>query len=434
MADQSTPLRILVLGAYGLIGAEVCRHLSRQGHTVIASGRDARAAARVLPHLPFRSADLARMAATDWPALLDGVDAVVNCAGALQDGPGNDLEALHHHALAALGAEAAARGIRVVQVSAAGVRADDPTVFFASKARGDAALLASGAEAVILRPGLVIGQSAYGGTALLRMLAAVPWVQPQALPDTPVQTVALGDLAQAVETALTLPPGTTWDLVEDATHPLSHVIATHRHALGFAPAHLTFTAPEWTLAPTARIADALAHLGWRSPLRSTAIRVLDGGVTGDPAPWRARHGPLTPLADTLSHAALGPEHRLQARAALLMPLAIATLCLFWLLSGVIALVHLDDAATHLTAIGWPPGLAKASVAFWALVDIALGLAVLHRPSAPRACAAMIATSVIYLASATVLTPEMWADPLGPLVKVLPAVMLAALTPTLMETR
>ncbi|MGR3368380.1 MAG: SDR family oxidoreductase [Sagittula sp.] len=433
----TAPKTILILGAYGLIGTEVCRTLHARGHRVIASGRSAASAAQALPMLPFRKADLSRMEASGWAALLDGVEVVVNCAGALQDGPGDDLEMLHHHAVAALGKAAAARGVRVVQVSAAGVRADHPTVFFASKARGDAALLASGADAVILRPGLVIGQSAYGGTMLLRMLAAVPLVQPQALPDTPIQTVSLADLAEAVAIAATgdLPAGHTFDLVEEQTHSLAEVITAHRHALGFAQARATLTLPHGTLKPTARIADALAHAGWRSPLRSTAIDVLADGVTGDPRPWQAQTGQtLAPLQDTLTKARLGPEHRLQARAALLMPLAVATLSLFWLLSRLIGLWQIGPAADHLTRIGWPQPLASASVAFWAVVDVALGLAVLYRPIAARACLAMIGVSLIYLASATLFTPGMWADPLGPLVKVLPAMMLAALTPALLETR
>ncbi|EBA07136.1 SDR family oxidoreductase [Sagittula stellata] len=428
---------VLILGAYGLIGTEICRTLHACGHRVIASGRSAASAAKALPMLPFRRSDLSRMEPSDWTALVDGVDVIVNCAGALQDGPGDDLERLHHHAVKGLGETAAARGIRVVQISAAGVRPDHPTVFFASKARGDAALLASGANAVILRPGLVIGQSAYGGTTLLRMLAAVPLIQPQALPATPIQTVSLADLAEAVAIVASghLPRGHTFDLVEDQTHSLSEIIAAHRRALGFPPARATLTLPRWMLAPTARIADALAHLGWRSPLRSTAIEVLADGVTGDPRPWQAQTGSsIAPLQETLTKAHLGPEHRLQARATLLMPLAVATLSLFWLLSGIIGLCQIGPAAEHLTRIGWPQTLATASVGFWAVVDVVLGLAILYRPFAARACLAMIGVSLIYIASATVFTPGMWADPLGPLVKVLPAMMLAAVTPALLETR
>ncbi|MEZ5722597.1 MAG: hypothetical protein R3D59_13925 [Paracoccaceae bacterium] len=34
-------------------------------------------------------------------------------------------------------------------------------------------------------------------------------------------------------------------------------------------------------------ADLMGRLGWRSPLRSTAIAALEAGVTGDPRAWAA---------------------------------------------------------------------------------------------------------------------------------------------------
>ncbi|MGP6088236.1 SDR family oxidoreductase [Antarctobacter jejuensis] len=434
---MTQPQTVLVLGAYGLIGSAVCRSLRDAGHRVIAAGRSADMARRVLPDLPFRHCDMAQLTESgDWAALLEGVGAVVNCAGSLQDTPGNDLEALHHHALAALGAAAAQSGVRVVQVSAVGASPAAKTAFMSSKGRGDVALAGSGARHVILRPGLVLARGAYGGTMLLRMLAAVPLIQPLALPDSPVQSVALDEVAEAVRAAVDgdLPDGAVFDLVEDESQPLHRVVADHRHALGFAPARLRLTLPAALLPLVGRVADGLGRLGWRSPLRTTAITVLRDGVTGDPAPWRMRFGALSPLTDTLQGMTLGAEHRLQARAALLMPICVAVLSLFWALSGLIGLWQIGAAADHLTAVGWSRGLARISVAFWSFVDLALALSILYRPTARLACLEMVGVSLIYLVSATIFTPAMWADPLGPLVKVLPAMVLALVTWVLLEER
>lgn len=434
---MTQPQTILVLGAYGLIGSAVSQRLMGAGHAVIAAGRSPEAARRVLPGTPFRTCDMAALTgARDWMPLLEGVDAVVNCAGALQDGPGDHLEALHHHALAALGAACAEAGVPVVQVSAAGAAPEASTVFLASKGRGDAALALSGARHVILRPGLVLARGAYGGTMLLRMLAAVPLVQPLALPQSPVQSVALSEVAEAVLRAVRgdLPDGAVLDLVEEEAHPLEDVVAAHRHALGFAPARLRVVMPAALLPLVAMAADGLGKLGWRGPLRSTAVAVLREGVTGDAGPWRERFGSMMPLSETLGGLDLGAEHRLQARAALLMPLCVAVLALFWALSGLIGLWQIGAAADHLTAVGWPRALARVSVAFWSFVDIALAMSVIYRPSARAACLYMIAVSVIYMVSAAVFTPALWADPLGPMVKVLPATLLALVTRVLLEER
>ncbi|MGO4842772.1 DoxX-like family protein [Rhizobiaceae sp. 2RAB30] len=51
-----------------------------------------------------------------------------------------------------------------------------------------------------------------------------------------------------------------------------------------------------------------------------------------------------------------------------------------------------------------------------------------------ACLGMIATSIAYLVGGTVFTPGLWLDPLGPFVKVLPAIMAAWIAWVLIGTR
>ncbi|NSY39426.1 SDR family oxidoreductase [Leisingera sp. ANG59] len=429
--------RVLVLGAYGFIGAEMVRVLQAAGCDVAGLGRSASQAARVLTGVPFVQGDLTRLLQPeDWAPLLQDADAVVNCAGVLQDMAPGELEAVHRTAIAALGAACAKRGIAVVQISAAGAGPDTGTEFMRSKGRGDAALRASGAAVWILQPGLVIGQGAYGGTRLLRMLAAVPLVQPVALADAPVQCIGMADLAAAVAAAVTgeLPAG-TYDLVEDQPQTLEAVLAETRSWLGFAPARRVMRAPAWLLPPVAACADALGRLGWRSPLRSTAIAEIRSGVRGDPEPYRAARGQgIAPLKAIYQSLPAGRAQRLDARMALLMPVAVAVLSLFWLASGLIGLWQLEAAAQVLLAKGWSAFLANSSVVFWSFTDIALGLAILWRPWAARACLVMAAVSLIYLAAATAVTPQMWADPLGPLVKVLPGLMLALVTHQLLQER
>jgi uncharacterized protein YbjT (DUF2867 family) len=195
-------MRVLVLGAYGLIGAGITRHLRAAGFETEGLGRNEQTARRVFPQLGWIIRDMASMRALgDWIPVIDGFDAVVNCAGALQDGPRDSLQAIHSDAVAASPWLARTRECGLCKSRRPAFRLDATTMFFRSKAQGDAAIRAAGGDFTILRPGLVIAPTAYGGTALLRMLAAFPLVQPIAFPDTPVRTVSLGDLAGAVEMA-----------------------------------------------------------------------------------------------------------------------------------------------------------------------------------------------------------------------------------------
>ncbi|PIE12880.1 MAG: oxidoreductase [Rhodobacterales bacterium] len=420
--------RVLVLGAYGLIGAGVAQALARAGHHVTGFGRSAVSAAAVAGVATWRLGDLRDMTAPErWQTVLAGVDIVVNCAGALQDGPEDDLTLVHDTAIDALARACAAAGVGVVQVSAAGASADASTLFMRSKFAGDQAVIRSGAPHWILRPGLVIAPTAYGGTALLRMLAAVPLVQPVALGDTRIQTIGLGDLADAVVQCVAgyIPSGTVADLVADEVLTLRELLRDIRGWLGFAPARAEVNLPGWLLSSVATCADFLGRLGWRSPLRRTALDVLKQGVTAESGQWRAAGGAaLAPLRDTLHSCPARAEDRLAARMSLLMPVVVATLVVFWLTSGVIGLVSLGGASRVLTETGWPFALAALSVGVWSLVDIALALLLAWRKTARLAVPGMIATALFYLVAATLFTPALWLDPLGPLVKILPAAVLA----------
>lgn len=428
--------RILVLGAYGLIGTACARAAEAAGHEVRRLGRSAAAARLAAPGADWVIADMARMDVADWHAATEGCDAVVNAAGALQDGGRDDLEAVHATAIDRLARALAGRGVRLVQISAVGASPDADTDFMRSKARGDAHVRAMDGPWVILRPGLVIGPAAYGGTALLRAAAALP-VAPRPFACSPVQTVALDDVARAAVLGATgaVPPATEADLVEPAPRPLPEVIARLRAWLGLPPPRLALVPPGWTMALAGHVGDALSRLGWRPPLRTTALRVLADGVTGDPAPWRAAGGPdCRPLDATLAALPATVQERWFAKLWPLMPLAVAILSAFWTLSGLIALLRPEAAARVLTARGWPDGAAMAVVLGGAVLDVALGLAILWRPAARAACLGMAATAAAYLVGGTLGAPDLWADPLGPLTKVLPAIVLPLLTRALLEDR
>ncbi|MEX0350467.1 MAG: SDR family oxidoreductase [Paracoccaceae bacterium] len=427
---------ILVLGAYGFIGSAVVRALNDKALRVTGLVRNPRSAARVLPGASIRVADLRALTdPTHWSDLLNDIDVVVNCAGALQDGGEDDLEAVHHHAIAALAVACAERNIAVIQISAVGAAPDASTQFMQSKARGDAALDRSGVALHLLRPGLVIGQSAYGGTALLRMLAAVPIVQPLALGRVPIQCIGLSDLCEAISQAIDgrLPPG-RYDLVEATPRDLAGVVAATRAWLGFKSARFVIEMPGWSTQVLSRVADMLGHLGWRSPLRSTALTVLRDGITGDPGAYAATGGHIRPLPEVYASQSCTRAERQEARLALLMPLILAVLCLFWCASGVIGLLRFDVASEILRQAGWGASVSTLSVLFWSMADIVLGAGLLLRRWAARACLGQVAVSATYLLAATFVTPQLWVDPLGPLVKILPAAILSLVLYALLEDR
>lgn len=426
-------MRVLILGGNGFIGTAVARSLSTRGLSVVALARDTTIAARRYPDIAWVKADIAGLSRPDdWRSLLSGIDAVVNCAGALQDGPRDDVAAVQFSAMSAL-YRAASSSLRMfVQISARTDGAAGENPFFATKRQADAALRDSGQPFVILRPAVVIGRTAHGGSALLRALAAFPLVTPLVFGESQMQFVSLDDVADTVFDALSgnIPAGSDLDLAAPQTLSLAAAVAIHRQWLGLAPTPV-LALPGILARLTSGAADLFGRLGWRSPLRSTALEVAAGGVTGH-ATGSGRS--LRSLDETLAAYPAGVQDLWFARLYLLKPLVFATLCLFWLLSGTVALLRFDASAAHLVAAGAPKALATSTTLVTGLADMALGLGVATRRYARPALNGMVALSVAYLAAATVLSPSLWADPLGPLVKVLPSIVLALVALAILDER
>ena len=79
---------------------------------------------------------------------------------------------------------------RVIHLSAIGVDRATPSAFSKTKRQAETALAKRDLDWVVLRPSVLIGRSAYGGSALLRGIAALPILP--VLPDTaPIQPVIL---------------------------------------------------------------------------------------------------------------------------------------------------------------------------------------------------------------------------------------------------
>jgi uncharacterized protein YbjT (DUF2867 family) len=346
-------MRVMVIGAYGLIGGYVAARLLRDGHEVIGCGRDIAVAARRMLHLRWVRIDLATAADAAWRAQVAGVEAVVNCAGALQDGPRDSLKAVHLDGVLTLAKACVTSGVRrFVQISAAGVERG-PGAFSHTKLAADQALAALDLDWVVLRPALVLAPAAFGGSALLRGLAAFPGFIPAVHADAVVQVISVEDLAEAVARAVRpdAPAKIICDLAAPEPTPLAEVLVALRGWLGLAPAAVvSLPAPLGRLAALA--SDGLAWLGWRSPMRSASLAQLTAGVRASPADAEGCFGVLPRgLAAILESWPSGVQERWFARLYFAKPLVLATLSAFWSISGVIGLLHRGEAARLLTQAG-----------------------------------------------------------------------------------
>ena len=431
--EPTLPTRVLLLGAAGFIGGAVLSRLAAEHVEVRAIAR--RPEPSPLAGVEWRALDLAMLLEPkDWLPHLDGIDAVINCAGVLQ---GTESVSVHVGSARALYAACERAGVlRVVHVSAIGVERDPVSEFSATKAAGEQALMATGLDWVVLRPSVVVGRAAYGGTALLRGLAALPVTLE--FPDTgPLQVVQLDEL---VETIVALsrrgaPARIALDVAGPERLPFSAVVDTFRRWMRL-PAAPHWRVPRVLAAVGYRLGDFARALGWRSPVGSVAREELKRGAVGDPAAWQTimGHEP-TPLAVALARDPASVQERRFARLYFLKPVVLAVLALFWIGTGVISLgPGWERGLEYLRAGGAPEAIAAGAAIAGALADIAIGVGIAFRRSARGALLGALAVSVFYMVAGTLVLPQLWLDPLGPMLKIWPIIALNLVALSIVEDR
>lgn len=418
--------RVLLLGATGLIGAATAARLRAEGHEVIGVARRLSETTRRVPVTRWIECDIRTATQPeDWTPHLAGVDAVVNCAGVLQDSAGDSTALVHRDAPAALWLACQVADVkRVIQMSAIGAETGGSTAFLSTKQAGDALLEASGLDWVILRPSVVVGRQAYGGSALFRALAA--WPIRHAFPEAgPLDIVQLDDVAETV--VCMLRPGAPSRVVLELAGPerlsASEVIGRYRHWLGWPPAR-EIALPGWLLALGWKAGDLISRFGWRSPMRTTARRELAAGSTGDNRAWIAATG-IQPrsLAEALAAEPAGVQERWFARLYLLKPLMLIVFAAFWLGTALISLGPGATIGEGLMREGGVGALSTPAVVAGSLADLVIGIGILFRRTAKPALLAALCLSLFYALAGTILLPRLWAEPIGPMLKIWPILVL-----------
>jgi UDP-N-acetyl-alpha-D-quinovosamine dehydrogenase len=289
-----TGRRVLVTGAAGFVGRALVPRLAAAGWAVRPATR-------------AETGDIGP--GTDWRPLLADLDAVVHLAArvhVMRDraaDPEHEFDRVNHRAAAALAAQAATAGVRrfvfLSSIKVHGDASDHPLAASDAPAPDDAygrsklaaeralANLGGGMTVVALRPPLVYGPGVKGNfRAMLRAIDR-GWPLPLGAIANRRSLIYVGNLADAIRTALDAPPGTYLPSDrEDVSTP--ELIRRAAEALG-RPARL-FPMPPGLLrglavaAGKATAADRLtgsltvdgALPGWRPPvsmaegLRATA--------------------------------------------------------------------------------------------------------------------------------------------------------------------
>ncbi len=209
---------VTVFGGSGFVGRYIVRKLAKLGYRIRVAVRRPDLAGHLQPlgavgQIKGIQANLRYRWSVD--RAVEGADAVVNCVGILYQAGAQRFDAVQTFGPRAIAEAARAQGIKsVVHLSAIGADAASDIGYLRSKGEGEAGMLETVPEAVILRPSILFGPE----DGFFNRFAAMAGLAP-ALPlfgggKNLFQPVYVGDVAAAAVKGVAgeAKPGTVYEL------------------------------------------------------------------------------------------------------------------------------------------------------------------------------------------------------------------------------
>jgi len=201
MTLSNLPPLVTVFGGSGFVGRHVVRALARRGYRIRVAVRRPDLAGFLQPiggvgQISFVQANLRYRQSVD--RAVDGSDHVINCVGVLFETGRNTFDAVQDFGARAV-AEAARRvGAKLTHISAIGADENSGSSYARTKARGEAAVLRTVPDAVILRPSIVFGPEDGFFNKFATMARYAPVLPLVGGGHTKFQPVYVADVAEAV--------------------------------------------------------------------------------------------------------------------------------------------------------------------------------------------------------------------------------------------
>jgi len=257
-------MRVMVLGGTGFIGRHAAAALRARGHTVVIGTRHPRRALKKLPaglhDCELRETHFESLTTRHvWKPLLEDIDAVVNAVGILRERGRETFDRVHNMAPTALSEACERLKLRLIHISALGLRPQALSGFIHSKILAERAIAAGGADYSIVRPSLLDGEGGFGAEWVRRVARwPVHFIPVEARGR--MAPLDVRDLGEAIAVLCERGGRAEWREVElggSARRTMAEHLASMRALHGAGPA-LRIPVPRFLARITARLCD-LVH-------------------------------------------------------------------------------------------------------------------------------------------------------------------------------
>ena len=191
---------VTIYGGSGFVGRYIARRMAKEGWRVRVAVRRPNEAIFVRPYGVVGQVEPVLCNIRDDASValaMRGADAVVNCVGILNTAGKNTFDSVQSQGAARIARLAATEGVSsLVHISAIGADTSSDSDYQRTKGEGEAAILASFPNAVILRPSIIFGAED-GFFNRFAAMARLSPVLPVFGANTRFQPVHVDDVAQA---------------------------------------------------------------------------------------------------------------------------------------------------------------------------------------------------------------------------------------------
>lgn len=410
-------MRILVTGANGFIGRQICASLLEAGHEVVAGvrGKKAPLGCELLRCDFNRDTD-----SIIWQTRLkeNNIECVINCVGVLQGGFRQSIRAIH--ALVPIALFRAAETLKlqyVIQLSALGAGESD-TEYAKTKAEADDFVMGLSIPHLVLRPSVVYGSGSYGGTSLFRALSALPIIPMVGKGQQLLAPIYLPELAQAIVGYVENKTG------DQIIYPVGSeelcfkdLLIKLRAWLGFKPTY-TVMIPKIFVLVAAKFGDYFS----RFRMNSTTYQMLEENSIHNPKPFKESIAfRVRGVSEVLQTLPSQTQDRWHARLYFLRPLVRLSLAFLWLFSGMLPFLNPIDSSHYLSLLLTPQYVEPARFGF-GILDVLIGIGVLSRFQVFTLGLCQLGMVIAYTLCASMAIEHIWLHPLGPILKNIPIVV------------
>lgn len=419
-------MNILVTGASGFIASYIVTQLIAEGHKVTCCVRDTVYTQRIFPKANVIAGDFTNdKTMSVWLKKLVDIEVVINCAGILYHPRKQVIWSVHYDAPKALFDASIKAGVKkIIQISALGVD-QLQTDYAKSKKAADDYLLSLPIEAVVLRPSLVYGPGAYGGSSLFRGLAASPfWIPVVGAGQQQFQPIHVEDLAKTISEFIyqSFSPSQLCCAVGPQKISLSELLVELRSWLGF-PSGKILHVPLWIIKWVSKLGDLMPF----SSLNSTSFKMLMQNNVADiheQENFQKRVSfKIKGFSEGLFSQPSSIQDRWHARLFFLKPLLGVSLAFIWIFTAICSLFLYPHAVlNHLLAVVGISGIGQPLCLYGAaILDFLLGLGLLLNYKLDKIISVQIILLIIYCLIIAWKLPYLWFDPLGPVAKNIPLI-------------